>query len=507
MQRTIPTLVLASPLWLGLAPPARGSPSLPVTRAVDWLRTQQQPDGGFASQSGDSEPGITADAALAFAAAGIDPDLVAAGGPSIIDYLRTVAGDYADTPVGAAKLTLVAVASGVDPRDFGGIDLLARLTAHFDTATGLFDPQIVNHAFAVMALAAARQPVPAAAVNALIDAQAIDGGWSSLPEQGSRRSDSRATALAIQALVAAGERGSTAVDRGIGYLLAAQTDDGSFVAQVGAQVPAVGDATSSAFAIQAMLAAGERATLDTVAAGMAALERLQNDSGALRAWADEPGDNLPVTAQAVPALALQPLPVPPHTGFGRTTAIERAMQPASPKESCAYYAATGHNLCAGFLSYWLAYGGLAVYGYPITEEFIEDGRTVPYFERARFEWHPGVAPERFDVLLGRIGSEHTAGRASSPPFAPAEPIEQPDCLYFPQTQHNLCGGFNDYWQRYGALSVYGYPISEEVVEDGRTVQYFERARLEWHPGAAWSHYDVLVGRLGVELLTRSREVN
>lgn len=62
-------------------------------------------------------------------------------------------------------------------------------------------------------------------------------------------------------------------------------------------------------------------------------------------------------------------------------------------------------------------------------------------------------------------------------------------------------------QRYGARSAYGYPISEEVVEDGRTVQYFERARLEWHPGAAWSHDDVLVGRLGAELLARPREVN
>jgi len=30
---------------------------------------------------------------------------------------------------------------------------------------------------------------------------------------------------------------------------------------------------------------------------------------------------------------------------------------------------------------------------------------VQYFERARFEWHPGSAPGRFDVLLGRLGAE------------------------------------------------------------------------------------------------------
>jgi len=30
---------------------------------------------------------------------------------------------------------------------------------------------------------------------------------------------------------------------------------------------------------------------------------------------------------------------------------------------------------------------------------------VQYFERQRFEWHPGKWPERFDVLLGRLGAQ------------------------------------------------------------------------------------------------------
>ena len=50
----------------------------------------------------------------------------------------------------------------------------------------------------------------------------------------------------------------------------------------------------------------------------------------------------------------------------------------------------------------------------------------------------------------------------------------------------------------------GYPMSEEfrmILEDGReyTVQYFERARLEWHPEHR-PPYDVLLGRLGAALL-------
>ena len=58
--------------------------------------------------------------------------------------------------------------------------------------------------------------------------------------------------------------------------------------------------------------------------------------------------------------------------------------------------------------YWEAHGGVAIFGYPISEEFQEtspeDGKRylVQYFERNRFEWHPeNAAP--YDVLLGRLG--------------------------------------------------------------------------------------------------------
>ena len=44
---------------------------------------------------------------------------------------------------------------------------------------------------------------------------------------------------------------------------------------------------------------------------------------------------------------------------------------------------------------------------------MEDGRTVQYFERARFEWHPGAWPERWDVLLGCLGAEVLESRQAS----------------------------------------------------------------------------------------------
>jgi hypothetical protein len=45
---------------------------------------------------------------------------------------------------------------------------------------------------------------------------------------------------------------------------------------------------------------------------------------------------------------------------------------------------------------------LPILGFPISEEFRENGVTVQYFERARFEWRPENAPP-WDVLLAHFG--------------------------------------------------------------------------------------------------------
>lgn len=62
-----------------------------------------------------------------------------------------------------------------------------------------------------------------------------------------------------------------------------------------------------------------------------------------------------------------------------------------------------------FLDFWRANGGLAVFGYPITEARNEvnsdTGATylTQYFERQRFELHPENAGTPYEVLLGRLG--------------------------------------------------------------------------------------------------------
>lgn len=63
------------------------------------------------------------------------------------------------------------------------------------------------------------------------------------------------------------------------------------------------------------------------------------------------------------------------------------------------------QVAQGFLRYYETFGGLERDGWPLTAEFVENGLTVQYFERSRYEWHPGAWPERWDVMRGRLGAE------------------------------------------------------------------------------------------------------
>jgi hypothetical protein len=79
---------------------------------------------------------------------------------------------------------------------------------------------------------------------------------------------------------------------------------------------------------------------------------------------------------------------------------------AGSDANCTFYEPTGHRLCFGFRDFWNAHGGLAIYGYPISEEFhdAQTGFTVQYFERQRLEYHPENPPQ-WQVLGGLLGRQ------------------------------------------------------------------------------------------------------
>ena len=75
-----------------------------------------------------------------------------------------------------------------------------------------------------------------------------------------------------------------------------------------------------------------------------------------------------------------------------------------------YFAVTKHTISSNFETFWKKHGALALFGYPLSEQFytIRNGVTVKvqYFERARFEEQlDGNAPV---VRLANLGSEYVA---------------------------------------------------------------------------------------------------
>ena len=72
--------------------------------------------------------------------------------------------------------------------------------------------------------------------------------------------------------------------------------------------------------------------------------------------------------------------------------------------------------------------------------------------------------------------------------------------YFPQTGHTVRDPFITYFLTTGGADQYGWPITDDYVDPTTRmlVQYFQKARLEWHPGNP-DPYKVQLGLLGTEL--------
>ena len=172
--------------------------------------------------------------------------------------------------------------------------------------------------------------------------------------------------------------------------------------------------------------------------------------------------------------------------------------PTVPDPDNRYFPETKHNLRGAFRTFWNLNGGLTVFGYPLTEAFEETDpegvtRTVQYFERVKLHADPGD-PSRVSIAL--LGVELSHGRD----FPPVDPFsDTADRVYIDQTGHSLEGPFKAYWEAGGGETIFGYPISEELEEDGVTVQWFERARFELRPGPD-GNPRVYLSQLGREAL-------
>ncbi len=304
MTRTFVTMSIAIALLTTLVLPAAADD--PIENGLAYLATQQQVDGGFTNGfSEGSDLGTTCDVILAIVAAGQDPATWSSSdGQSPLDYLAAQVESGTVELIGLhAKIALVLISVGLDPTDFAGHDLLADLNAAYDASTGSYGSSVVDQALIILALTHAGQEAPAQAVSYLANDQSADGGWTLFGAATDGVPDTNTTALAIQALLAAGQ--SDAVAPAIDYLQRVQNQDGGFPYQNPSDYGTDTDANSTAYVLQALLAAGE-SLADWQPGGQdpqAALNTLYDpQSGGFFWQAAMPMPNVLATAQAIPAL-------------------------------------------------------------------------------------------------------------------------------------------------------------------------------------------------------------
>lgn len=311
MVRKSTTWGLALALALILALPALADSA----DAVAWLRAQQNPDGGLGGPP--STISATADAVLAAAATG--EDAFAWNRDGATPYTLMEANVAAMAAVGdVSKAILALVAGGRNPRDLGGVDLVARLEGTLGE-NGLYGSSgmVNDQAYALIALAGARRPIPAAAVDALLAQQIADGTWAWNGDTSPGMGDNNTAAIAVVALRAAGVPADhPQIQKTLAHFQGQQNPDGGFPYIKPSPFGTDSDANSTAVVMWAIRAAGQdpagNAWKYEGQDGLSPLDRLrafQNPSGAFR-WQDAvPDDNLLATLQAPIALELKTLPL------------------------------------------------------------------------------------------------------------------------------------------------------------------------------------------------------
>ncbi|MGX2992992.1 prenyltransferase/squalene oxidase repeat-containing protein [Streptomyces sp. JNUCC 64] len=285
----------------GPTPTGPTGPSVPpgsvdVAAATRWL-TGKLTDGERVVDEGSSTPNHALTTEVVYALAAVDRKSPVAR--KAADFLaapaRTDAFAYPDGGDGvpdagaAARLALVAEATGKDPRDFGGHDLLGDLVKHVcprdigdgETVPGCLTKgdfrttgQADAQAMAVIALLNGGVTPPAHAVDRLTGLQCEDGGFTGVLIRSGEwcDSDAASTGLIALALERAGGH-DRAVERARAHLKGTQSADGSWPS---VSYQTTGSPGATGWAAQALRALGDARHAD---AGLSWLSRQQLPGG------------------------------------------------------------------------------------------------------------------------------------------------------------------------------------------------------------------------------------
>ena len=261
------------------------APAVPTTDVSDaaagWLARQLVDGDHFETVLdgvGYPDPGLTLDALFAFTAAGVASDSADKAAawlaePAVLaNYLSF--GDPTESFAGAhAKLALAVQVRGQDPTAFGGVDLIAGLTA-LQSPSGRFQDKSKHgdysngftQAFAVLALDRWKG-APTAAVDYLVGTQCPDGGFPLVLEAATCASHVDATAMVAQALLAVDK--STQAGKALDWLTGVQQPGGGFRDEGST---GQGNANSTGLAAQALRAGGRTAAADKAARFLTSLQ-------------------------------------------------------------------------------------------------------------------------------------------------------------------------------------------------------------------------------------------
>ncbi len=142
---------------------------------------------------------------------------------------------------------------------------------------------------------------------------------------------------------------------------------------------------------------------------------------------------------------------------------------------------TGHIVRGAFLEQYAAVRNpLDIYGLPITGEF--EGMstfgitTVQYFNKSRFDLVKDLSGND-RVVVANLGELMYPGPG---PLAPVS-SDGPTCRKFNATGKSVCYAFLQYYDANDGPTNFGDPISDLEIREGRYVQYFQKARMEWVP--------------------------
>jgi energy-coupling factor transport system substrate-specific component len=246
--------------------PAHGSD---LSRGADWLEAQQRPSGGFAVDDGrEAGAEMTGWAMLGLAAVGRNPLDVTRDGKSPVDFLRSHIDEVRD-PGDVARTILALEATGLDPRDFAGQDLVERMLSE-RRQNGSYQGWPGTSAYAVLALrAAGANEAAAPTVEWLRKVQSKEGGWGNLPQS---PSTAEITGAVLQVLTPESE----AADRALAYLRKEKRPNGGFAP--GNNLSA--NAQATAWVSQGLLSAGKDPTsFGDGKSSLAYLRSLQVDDG------------------------------------------------------------------------------------------------------------------------------------------------------------------------------------------------------------------------------------